>query len=152
MLWVNAIISVSSCLLFCLYFGCAAHCQSQWWSHCQVSPSGLAYAKCSCTSAHICASSCVVGPLCSLKGVAQCVSLHSVHLLCGQVSRGKECEFMVFKMRVFPFFSSQIPCVFQCIWDYRQLLSSICDWLTKWGQVKSVLISRSDWTLHPFLV
>lgn len=104
MLWVNAIISISSCLLFCLYFGCAAHCQSQWWSHCQVSPSGLAYAKCSCTSAHICASSCVVGPLCSLKGVAQCVSLHSVHLLCGQVSRGKECEFMVFKMRVFPFF------------------------------------------------
>lgn len=106
MLWDNAIIS-TSCLLFCLYFGCAARCQWQRWSHCQVNPSGLAYAKCGCTSVHICASWCVVWPLCSLKGIARCVSLHPVHLLCDQVSRGKECESRVFNVKeMFPFFLS----------------------------------------------
>lgn len=114
--------------------------------------SGLAYASCNCTSVHICASSCVVWLICTLEGVAQCVSLHPARLLCGQVSRGKECEYTFFNMKNYvSFFSfSQIPCVFQFFWHYGLLLWSICDWLTKWAQVKSVLISKSDWTLDPF--
>lgn len=158
MLWDNAIVSVS-CLLLCLCFGCAAHWQSQWWSHCQVSPSGLGCAKCSCTAVHICVPSCVVWPLCSLRGVAPCVSLHPVQLLCGQVSRGnvdasglQECESGIFKMEdciSFLFFLSVKSLVCFNVSEMTGNFWSICDWLSKWSQV---LISRSDWTLDPCLV
>lgn len=74
---------------------------------------------------------------------------------CGvKLPREKECKSRIFKMKEYFFFFPfcLIPCVSQCIWEDGWLLWSICDWLTKWGQVKSVLISRSDWTLNPFLV
>lgn len=138
----------------CLGFGCAAHCRLQWWSHCQVSPSGLAYAECSWTSVHICASVCCVATL-KPEGVAQCVSLHLVPSLVGssfQERRNVNLGSSKWKSISFFFLSVLVPCVSQCIWEDGWLLWSICDWLTKWGQVKSVLISRSDWTLNPFLV